>query len=30
VRIDPIDDQGIFNKELNRYTHNLRIIKRFL
>jgi cell wall-associated NlpC family hydrolase len=29
VRIDPIDDQGIFNKELNRYTHNLRIIKRF-
>jgi hypothetical protein len=30
VRIDSIDDQGIFNKELNRYTHNLRIIKRFL
>ncbi|MDB5019296.1 MAG: hydrolase [Pedobacter sp.] len=30
VRIDPIDDQGIFNKELKRYTHNLRIIKRFL
>jgi hypothetical protein len=30
VRIDPIDDQGIFNKELNRYTHNLRIIKRYL
>jgi cell wall-associated NlpC family hydrolase len=30
VRIDPIDDQGIFNKELNRYTHKLRIIKRFL
>ena len=29
VRIDPIDDQGIFNKELNKYTHNLRIIKRF-
>lgn len=29
VRIDPIDDQGIFNKELNRYTHKLRIIKRF-
>lgn len=30
VRIDPIDDQGIFNKELNRYTHKLRIIKRYL
>jgi hypothetical protein len=30
VRIDPIDDQGIFNKELNRYTHNLRIIKRYI
>lgn len=30
VRIDPIDDQGIYNKELNKYTHKLRIIKRFL
>jgi len=30
VRIDPIDDEGIFNKELNRYTHKLRIIKRFM
>jgi hypothetical protein len=30
VRIDPIDDQGIFNKELNKYSHKLRIIKRFL
>ncbi|RZL17033.1 MAG: hydrolase [Pedobacter sp.] len=30
VKIDPIDDQGIFNKELNRYTHKLRIIKRFV
>lgn len=29
VRVDPIDDQGIFNRELNRYTHKLRIIKRF-
>lgn len=29
VRIDPIDNQGIFNTELNRYTHKLRIIKRF-
>jgi hypothetical protein len=30
VRIDPIDHQGIFNKEKNQYTHKLRIIKRFL
>ncbi|MCZ4244417.1 C40 family peptidase [Pedobacter punctiformis] len=30
VRIDPIDDQGIFNKELGKYTHQLRIIKRFV
>jgi cell wall-associated NlpC family hydrolase len=30
VKIDPIDDQGIFNKELNKYSHKLRIIKRFL
>jgi cell wall-associated NlpC family hydrolase len=30
VRIDPIDDQGIFNAELGRYTHKLRIIKRFV
>jgi cell wall-associated NlpC family hydrolase len=30
VRIDPIDDQGIFNKELNKYTHQLRIIKRYI
>jgi cell wall-associated NlpC family hydrolase len=29
VRIDPIDNQGIFNAELNRYTHKLRVIKRF-
>lgn len=29
VRTDSIDNQGIFNKELNRYTHKLRIIKRF-
>jgi hypothetical protein len=29
VRIDPIDDQGIYNPELGRYTHRLRIIKRF-
>lgn len=30
VRIDPIDDQGIFNTELGRYSHRLRIIKRFI
>jgi cell wall-associated NlpC family hydrolase len=30
VKIDPIDDQGIFNRELNKYSHKLRIIKRFL
>lgn len=28
VRIDRIDHQGIFNDELNDYTHRLRIIKR--
>ncbi len=27
VRIDPIDHQGIFNRELNKYTHNLRVVK---
>ncbi len=29
IRIDPIDDQGIYNPELGRYSHKLRIIKRF-
>jgi len=29
VRIDKMDSQGIFNVELNRYTHNLRIVKRY-
>jgi len=28
VRIDKLDNQGIFNTELGRYTHKLRIIKR--
>lgn len=28
VRRDPIDGQGIYNAELGRYTHKLRIIKR--
>ncbi|MFM7023323.1 MAG: NlpC/P60 family protein [Flavobacteriales bacterium] len=27
VRIDTLDHQGIFNKDLNQYTHRLRIIK---
>jgi hypothetical protein len=30
VRIDLIDNQGIFNEELKRHTHKLRIIKRML
>ena len=29
VRIDSIDTQGIYNTELNKYTHKLRIVKRF-
>ncbi|WP_333862684.1 C40 family peptidase [Sphingobacterium sp.] len=30
VRIDRMDTEGIFNAELNRYSHKLRIIKRYL
>lgn len=30
VRIDRMDNQGIYNAELGRYTHKLRIIKRFV
>ncbi len=30
VRIDKIDHQGIFNEDIQRYTHKLRIIKRFI
>jgi hypothetical protein len=30
VRIDKLDHFGIFNSEQNRYTHQLRIIKRLL
>ena len=30
VRIDSINEQGIFNKEINKYTHKLYIIKRIL
>lgn len=29
VRVDAIDNQGIYNAELAKYTHKLRIIKRF-
>ena len=29
VRIDPMDNQGIYNPELAKYTHKLRIIKRY-
>ena len=30
LRIDRIDHQGIYNDELNDYSHRLRIIKRVL
>lgn len=30
VKIDSIDSQGIYSEELKRYTHKLRIIKRFI
>ncbi|UIR57240.1 C40 family peptidase [Sphingobacterium sp. SRCM116780] len=30
VRIDRMDQEGIFNKELNKYTHKLRIVKRYI
>ncbi|GGE42392.1 SH3 domain-containing protein [Pedobacter psychrotolerans] len=30
VKVDPIDDEGIFNRELGIYSHKLRIIKRFV
>lgn len=29
VKIDRIDNQGIFSTEQNKYTHRLRIVKRF-
>jgi hypothetical protein len=28
VRIDQVDHQGIFNRELNKYSHSLRLIRR--
>lgn len=30
VRVDKIDHQGIFNEDLKRYTHNLKVIKRII
>lgn len=30
VRIDLIDNHGIYNEELGKYTHKLRVIKRYL
>lgn len=30
VRIDTLDSTGIFNKELNKHTHKLRVIKSIL
>src|SRR5690606_10643862 len=30
VKIDLIDDQGIFSSDLKRYSHKLRIIKRYV
>jgi len=30
VRIDKLDQQGIYNLELNKYTHKLRVVKRLI
>ncbi|MEO6850569.1 MAG: C40 family peptidase, partial [Mucilaginibacter sp.] len=30
VKIDTIDEKGIYSEELKRYTHKLRLIKRYL
>ncbi len=30
VRIDQLDHLGIYNKEMGKYTHNLRLIKRMI
>ncbi|MCS3557048.1 MULTISPECIES: C40 family peptidase [unclassified Sphingobacterium] len=30
VRIDRMDQEGIFNRDWNKYTHKLRIIKRYV
>ncbi|MGJ1197284.1 NlpC/P60 family protein [Sphingobacterium spiritivorum] len=29
IRIDRMDSEGIFNKDWNKYTHRLRIVKRY-
>ncbi len=30
IRVDKMDNEGIFNAELNKYTHRLRIVKRYI
>ncbi|MBS3806822.1 MAG: C40 family peptidase [Bacteroidales bacterium] len=30
VRIDPVDQQGIYNRELKKYSHQLRVIKNII
>jgi len=30
VKVEAIDHQGIYSKQLNKYTHKLRVIKRVL
>jgi hypothetical protein len=30
VRIDNLDHQGIYNSDLKRYTHKLRLIRRLI
>lgn len=30
VRVDKIDHQGIYNEDLKRYTHNLKVIKQII
>jgi cell wall-associated NlpC family hydrolase len=30
VRVDSVDEKGIYNAELNRYTHDLCAIRRYV
>jgi cell wall-associated NlpC family hydrolase len=30
VKIDTIDNKGIYNKQSEKYTHKLKIVKRFI
>jgi hypothetical protein len=30
VRIDPLDHNGIYNRQRQKYSHKLRLIKRLL